>query len=98
MPSSPWPWRTAALRVDADVVLYALLLALAASLPFEPIRPLVALGFLDLNHLKLLLAASGAVWLVGLRHQFTQQGLPRDVWAIGLFLTLAVLSSVLAPS
>jgi O-antigen ligase len=86
------------LSVDTDGVLYALVLALAASLPFEPVRPLLALGFVDLNHLKLLLAATAVVWAISLRRHPARDGMPRGTLAIGLFLALAVLSALLATS
>jgi O-antigen ligase len=75
--------------------MYGLLLALVASLPFEPIRPLVSLGFLDLNHLKLLLGAIGVVWLVRLGGD---RRLPRETWPAAVFLAVAVASALAAES
>ena len=85
-------------RLDLDTLLYALLLALLVSLPFEPIRPLLSLGFLEVNHLKVLLGAAGVVWTVDLvRNRATAR--PGAVgWFSALFLTVAGLSAVLAPS
>ena len=75
--------------------MYGLLLALVASLPFEPIQPLVSLGFLDLNHLKLLLGAIGLVWVVqlaGNRH------VPKETWAAAAFTGTALASALVAES
>jgi hypothetical protein len=80
-----------------DLLPFALLLALALSLPFEPIRPLASLGFLDLNHLKLLEAALVIAWLALFARQRTWSCLPRNTWLLGgAFLVLAVLSAVFA--
>ncbi|HEY1291733.1 MAG TPA: O-antigen ligase family protein [Chloroflexota bacterium] len=84
--------------MHTDQVLYWLLLALAVSLPFEPIQPLVALGFFNVNHLKLLEAAIIVVWLVGLAQAGSRTASldKRSVWPAAVFLGLAVLSAVFA--
>jgi hypothetical protein len=81
--------------------LYALTLLLAASLPFEPVRPLIALGWLDLNHLKLLVALTGLAWMAtAVLGQST--GWREAPWGpltkpAVLFLAIALASAVLAP-
>jgi hypothetical protein len=49
----------------AEALLYKLTLVLCFSLPFEPIRPLLALGWVDLNHLKAAPACTLVVWVAG---------------------------------
>ena len=85
-------------RLDLDTLLYALLLALIVSLPFEPIRPLFSLGFMEMNHLKLLLGAASVVWIVALVRTRPTLRMPIDGALAATFLALAALSSVLAPS
>jgi hypothetical protein len=80
----------------AEVVTYGLLMALLVSLPFEPIRPLVALGFVNLNHIKLLEGAIAAVWVVSLFRPGALRRLPRETGVAGLFLGVAILSALLA--
>ena len=73
-------------------VLYGLSLALGLGLPFEPLRPLLSLPGLELNHLKLLLGAGALVWFAGpARRQV------RQLWPAALFLGLAAISALLAP-
>jgi hypothetical protein len=84
------------LRSQLDQLTYGLLLALAVSLPFEPIRPLISFGFLNLNHLKLLEAAIGILWILSLARQGVMRRPPRETWMAGLFLGLALLSAFLA--
>jgi hypothetical protein len=75
-----------------------LLLALAVSLAFEPVRPLVSLGVLDVNHLKLLEAALVVTWVAAVAtRKMPPPGLAGGVWAAGtLFLVVATLSALLA--
>jgi hypothetical protein len=73
-----------------------LLLALLVSLPFEPIRPLASVGFLNVNHIKLLEGAIVAVWIFGVSRPGAPGRLPRETWAAGLFLGVAALSALLA--
>ena len=80
----------------AELVTYGLLLVLLVSLPFEPIRPLVPLGLLNVNHIKLLEGAIAAVWVVSLLGPGSPDRLPRETWAGGLFLGVAILSALLA--
>ncbi|MBV9322905.1 MAG: O-antigen ligase family protein [Chloroflexi bacterium] len=85
------------MRSRTDLLTFGLLLALMLTLPFEPIRPLVSLGFFDLNQLKFLEAALIGVWLIGLASRREPPRLPRDTWlAAGLFLGIALLSALLA--
>jgi hypothetical protein len=84
------------LRFHLDQVLYGLLLALAASLPFEPVQPVAGLGFFNLNHLKILEAAIAVVWLLSLIRAGSLRALPRETWLGGLFLGVALLSAVFA--
>jgi hypothetical protein len=50
------------LRPTTEALLLGLTLALAFSLPFEPIHPQFTLGWRDINHLKLLLLTTLLVW------------------------------------
>jgi hypothetical protein len=86
-------------RGGIDELLYVLLLALAVTLPFEPIQPLVAFGFFNLNHLKLLEAAIGVLWLVSLARPGALRNLPRPIAILaGVFLGVALLSAGVAES
>jgi hypothetical protein len=82
------------LRGQADAWLYGLTLLLAFSLPFEPIHPLVSLGWLDVNHLKLLLLATLVLWIAG-RSDWRE--LRHGAWPALLFVGLAVVSAITAP-
>jgi O-antigen ligase len=81
------------LRARADTLLYTLVLTLAVSLPFEPIQPLRSLGWLDVNHLKLLLAATAVVLALSL----AQPPRPTFAWRAAApalaFLAIATLSA-----
>ncbi len=81
----------------ADTLLYALVLALAVSLPFEPIRPLLSLGWLDVNHLKLLLAASAVVWVLSLTQQPRRAAGWRAAAPALAFLAIATISAASSP-
>jgi O-antigen ligase len=75
--------------------LLLLVLALAYGLPFEPIHPLLASGWLDLNHLKLLLLATAVVWVMGMKGG---RELLRTSWPALVFLAVAACSALLAPA
>jgi hypothetical protein len=77
-------------------VTYGLLLALLLSLPFEPLQPLLPLGLLNVNHIKLLEGAIAAVWAISLLRPGAPRRLPRETWAAGVFLGVAILSALLA--
>jgi O-Antigen ligase len=75
---------------------YWLLLALLVSLPFEPIRPTLAFGFFNLNHLKLLEGAIAIVWIVTQARRGAWRQPSREFAAAALFLTVALGSALLA--
>ena len=86
------------MRSRADLLTYWLLLALLVSLPFEPIRPPLAFGFFNLNHLKLLEGAIAIVWIVTQTQRGAWRHPSREVLAAGLFLAIAISSALLADS
>jgi hypothetical protein len=74
-----------------------LLLALAVTLPFEPTQPLVALGFFNVNHIKLLEGAIAVLWLVSLTRPGALRAVPRPMAILAcVFLGLALLSAAFA--
>jgi O-antigen ligase/polysaccharide polymerase Wzy-like membrane protein len=83
-------------RGRAEALLYGLTLVLSFSLPFEPIRPWLALGWIDINHLKLLLLASLVVWASAGPRSWTE--LLPGMWPALLFLAVAGVSAVTAPT
>jgi O-Antigen ligase len=83
------------LRHAAAASLFGLTLVLGFSLPFEPVHPLVALGWLDINHLKLLLAATLLAWAVG---PTDWPALLKRAWPALLLLGILGMSAVNAPT
>ncbi len=81
----------------ADTLLYGLVLALAVGLPFEPIQPLVSLGWLDVNHLKLLLAATALLWALSLTQPPRPASAWRAAWPALAFLAIATISAATSP-
>jgi hypothetical protein len=85
---------------SVGLAMYWLLVCLALTLAFEPVQPVWATPWLELNHLKLLVAACGLLWAGELA---SRRRLPR-VWrcsrptvlAAAGFLVIATLSALLA--
>ncbi|MGI6206742.1 MAG: O-antigen ligase family protein [Anaerolineae bacterium] len=78
---------------------YALLLALAFSLPFEIIRPVVALPWFSFTNLEVLTVLALGFWAVRLWGDRPVGAIGQPpVWSALLFLGLSFLSAALAPA
>jgi hypothetical protein len=75
----------AARRADFSLAAYWLLVGLGLTVGFEPVQALGALPWLEINHLKLLVGASGLMWLAA---WLTHPTVPR-AWRISRWLVLA---------
>lgn len=83
------------LRRTTEALLFGLTLALAFSLPFEPVHAPFTLGWLDINHLKLLLLATLLVWVV---RPSGWPGALIGAWPALLLLAIAGIAAATAPS